>query len=272
MQYEWYIDAFWLTSFFIDSIAFLTAVLVMGKQVRAFRCILAALLGASAETACFLLMSDYFLYRITVMAVINPLLLFILMKPGRWKEFLKGYLTVCGVILFIGGVQTCFMQYVPIRSRQNIWYVILAAAAAVIICYIKCRRNYSQNLCEAKLIYGKRQVLLKAFCDTGNLLKDPFTAKPVSIADFCVFGPDFPNEDVKIRYIPYRTLGMEHGLLKVLTIDKMYIYLPGKKLEVEKPVIGLKESGLMGQGNVQLILNGALLSENNEMGKGTTQR
>ena len=65
---------------------------------------------------------------------------------------------------------------------------------------------------------------------------------------------------------------MEHGLLKVLTIDKMYIYLPGKKLEVEKPVIGLKESGLMGQGNVQLILNGALLSENNEMGKGTTQR
>ena len=263
MQYEWYIDAFWLTSFLIDSIAFLTALLVTGKQIRTLRCVLAALLGAGAETVCFLLMSDYFLYRIVIMAVVNPLLILAFMRPGNWKEFIKSYLTVCGVILFIGGVQTCFMQCAFIRFRQNVWYVILAAAAAAIICYIKCRKNYSQNLCEAKLCYGERHVLLKAFCDTGNLLKDPFTAKPVSIADDSIFKEAFPDEDAKIRYIPYRTLGMEHGLLKVLTIDKMYIYLPGKKLEVEKPVIGLQESGLMGQGNVQLILNGALLSEKN---------
>lgn len=261
MRYEWYADVFWLTCFLTDLIAFLAASFVSGKRVRPGRCSAAAVLSAFMETFLFVVMSRYIVYRLTIALAVNPFLTGIIMRPKNLKEFLQGYITVCGVILFTGGVQSFFMAAVSRPEHQNFWLLILALISAGIICFLRLKKEYRQNLCEAELVYNGRHIMLRAFYDTGNMLRDPYTGKPVSIAAENVF--DEKTEELAgVRYIPYRTLGTSHGLLKVLTIDKMCIYLPGRKLEVMSPVIGLKENGLLEEKSVGLILNSSLLTEN----------
>ena len=261
MRYEWYADVFWLTGFLTDLTAFLTASFAAGKRLRPGRCAAAAGVSAGMETLLFALMKSWTAYRLTVILGVDPLVLLLFMRPERGKEFFKGYLTVCGVILFMGGAQTLFLQTGAGNGEPGFWLLLPALAAAGVICLLKLRKGYHQNLCQAELIYHGRHIMLKAFCDTGNMLRDPYTGKPVSIAAETVFSDEKTKEPAGVRYIPYRTLGEEHGLLKVLTIEKMYIYLPGKKLEVTGPVIGLKDSGLLEEKSVGLILNGALLTE-----------
>ena len=260
MRYEWYADVFWLTCFLTDLIAFLTAAFVDGQRVKPGRGVAAAALSAFMETILFVVMNRYIRYRMAMAFGINPLLILIFMRPKGLKEFFKGYLTVCGVILFIGGVQSFLGETGGGNGHQSFWLILEALVSAGLICFLKLRRGYRQNLCQEELVYKGQHMMLKGFCDTGNMLRDPYTGKPVSIAGEHVIG-EKTEEGAGVRYIPYRTLGNEHGLLKVLTVDKMYIYLPGKKLEVMRPVIGLKENGLLEEKSVDLILNGALLTE-----------
>ena len=260
MQYEWYVDTFWLTNSAIDSVAFLAAAFLLKKPVKFLRCLVGGCISASVSTGLFLLLDQFLWYQLFLLFVLQPLLICFLFRPKNLSLLLKACLVVNGVLLFAGGIQNCLWQVPICRKYPALWCLLLSSLAALGICKLSVGRQYRQSLCDVELRHREQKLMLQAFCDTGNLLKDPYTHQPVSIASAQALGNGFLQKDEYIRYIPYRTLGMEHGCMKVLTIDKMYIYLPGKKLEVDRPVIGLSQQDLLEQGKVQLILNGALLS------------
>jgi stage II sporulation protein GA (sporulation sigma-E factor processing peptidase) len=85
-------------------------------------------------------------------------------------------------------------------------------------------------------------------------LSDPVSGKAVSIvskkAAAELFGKELPGS---IRYIPYRTVGRDGGVIPVVTIDGLRI--PGKEEQkVEQPMIALSEEDSFG-GTRDVILN-----------------
>ena len=244
----------------IDSVAILADMFLLKKPVKMFRCLAGGCISASASVGLFLLLDQFLWYQLVLLFVLQPLLICFLFRTKKLSFLVKACMVVNGVLLLAGGIQNCLWQIPVCRSRPSLWCLLLSVAAAAGICLLSARRQYSQNLCEVEIWHREQKLTLQAFCDTGNLLKDPYTRQPVNIAAAQILEDGFLRKEERMRYIPYRTLGREHGCMKVLTIDKMYVYLPGKKLEVNRPVIGILQAHLLEQGNVQMILNGALLS------------
>lgn len=260
-RYEWYADVFWLTGFLTDLSVFLAASVLERQRIRLGRCALAAFFSALTETLLFIFMNRWFLYRAIVLFVIDPCIAFFLYHPLGLQGIFRIWMTISGILLFTGGVQTCCLQFFPAGTGSTVFLIFFAMLSAVIVCLGKIRGMYRRQICEAELFIKDTKVTLKAFCDTGNMLMDPYTGSPVSIAALeSISNLDF-HKKVSVRLIPFRTIGTEGSLMPVITIDKMNIYLPGRKLEVAHPVIGLKEGKLTGQNDVQMILNNALLTD-----------
>lgn len=260
-QYEWYADVFWLTGFLTDFTVFLAASVLERQRIRPGRCMIAAALSALAETLLFVFMSRWYVYRAVVLFVADPCIAFFLYRPSGMRSLCRIWVTISGILLFTGGVQTCILQLFPKAAGSMVFLVSAAILSAGVVCMGKIRGIYQRQICEAELFIKDARVTLKAFCDTGNMLMDPYTGSPVSIAAAqSVSSLDF-HKKVSVRLIPFRTIGTENSLMPVITVDKMNIYLPGRKLEVAHPVIGLKEGKLTGRNDVQMILNSALLTD-----------
>lgn len=73
------------------------------------------------------------------------------------------------------------------------------------------------------LIFGEKEYYFDAFVDSGNSLRDPLSDKPVILIDkigaqkLQDFRKNFPE---KFRLIPYRSVGVECGMLESIRADK----------------------------------------------------
>ena len=190
--------------------------------------------------------------------VVNSLIVVGLFYPDVKKYFLRGYLVITGMFLVIGGIQTLFLYWIPVKGGSWIWMAILAVVAVCLCLYQQKRLNSLQHECEVELQIQKYSIFLKAYHDTGNFLRDPFTGKPVSIVDRSMLElMAIPAET--IRLIPFHTVGQPQGLLPVITIDGMVIRQGERVIHLEKPVIGLSEKKLFIKQDFHMILHSELL-------------
>ena len=66
------------------------------------------------------------------------------------------------------------------------WALAILALVSAGITYFGGRffkKKMSKRYATVKILMGDKQVTLKAFCDSGNLLRDPITARPCIVAD-----------------------------------------------------------------------------------------
>ena len=65
----------------------------------------------------------------------------------------------------------------------------------------------------------------------------------------------FGKDDVdKVRYIPYRTIGNDNGVMKLMQIEKIYVKGDGG-VKIEKPLIAISEGKISKEDEYQMILN-----------------
>lgn len=206
----------------------------------------------------YIVMPRYILYRLVMLVVVNPIVAAGLLCPIKKKNILTGYLLITAVILFIGGIQTLFLYWIPVEDGTWIWNILLAIVAVGICFMQRSRRRQSQNLYQVELTINGRQVQLRACYDTGNFLRDPYTGKMVNVVDAtCLKDVDIQSEN--LRYIPFHTVGTEHGLMQVLTIDKMLIRQGEEEIERIQPVIGLAQQKLFLKQDIQMILHSEMI-------------
>ena len=104
------------------------------------------------------------------------------------------------------------------------------------------------------LRFGGESCKAEAIVDTGNHLRDDVSGKAVSIisrklAEQLV-GKGLPEG---IRYIPYRTVGKEAGVIPVLSIDSICVAGRNER-QVEQPMVAISEDSSFGNG-YDVILN-----------------
>ena len=252
MIYEWYVDIFFLTNILLDVSAMLAAGVILNCPVRLGRCILTCALGVLLSIF-FLLHMNMLWSSLLLHGAVHPLMTLLVFGGKDRVGYLRALLTVYLVIFVIGGVQNSMAVYFGSSTVQILFSGILAAVMFVI--YLICRR-VTGGICQVELWLQEQKITVKAYCDSGNLLRDPENGMPVSILQQEILTAlQVEREALKTHCIGYRTIHENDGMLEVMTLDRMTIYHRGTVRQIMHPEVGLHKGEVMQRPKVQLLLN-----------------
>lgn len=219
----------------INLITLKTTALLTKEKGRLF--FLSAFLGGCLTVALPFFRLNVWGYLLSELGLV-VILVCLSFKFKSFKKFLRLYLSFFIVTFLYGGACFFFENLFGIRSLL----VVLAVVTAVffLTCYLARkveRKKNIENFCfDVELEVGGLKSQWRAFLDSGNLLFDPLTQKPVTLINFKVFSTLFSDiqfEDLlkkgdklkKLKfahYINFNTLGADNKLL-VFQVDKISV-------------------------------------------------
>lgn len=221
---EIYADIYFLINFSMDFICLFLTGIILGKRIRIPRIILGAAIGGvySLLNLC-LDFADPFRVIITVFAA------FIMCfssfgGTGAYKEIIFPTFLYISVSFFMGGALTYLYsalgKYFAPSSQDFSILLIPASLICGFLSYIiskKAKKRLSAKKFEIEIVTSKKHKF-SAFCDSGNLLREPVGGFPVIILSkkaslnyiTCgIFTPEealkYPEVSEKIRIIPAKS-------------------------------------------------------------------
>lgn len=244
MQYELYIDLFFLVNFMMDYILLMLLRKMLACTATHGRVIAGAAAGAVMTCAVIAAPIPYgFIKLFLLHSAVNVVML----KAGlgiQWgRPFVKAFLFLYIGGFLLGGVMGFLRQYV----RAGSLFFILALSGYLLTSGIwsltEALIRYNRTHCTAVLYRKEKSCKVKALIDTGNRLMDDKTGKPVSVigvesARILGFQEDMESVG-KLRYIPYHSIGNAKGALPLFEIDKMYLTGSKNKVEVRHPLLAV---------------------------------
>ena len=173
-----------------------------------------------------------------------------------------------GVLL---GGSIALLEKILVKRKFSVWEILFVT----VILYAGlryCLRKYfvrGHNLIyEVDLFCDGNEYHMKALLDTGNNLIEPISKKAVCLVGKEYFEKQWVKEGErksfqpqKFRVIPFQAVGTPKGILNGYEMDRLIIYTDERKVEIEKPVIGISESNVGTTDTYQMILQPKLLRE-----------
>ncbi|MGI6010534.1 MAG: sigma-E processing peptidase SpoIIGA [Ruminococcus sp.] len=262
MYYEIFIDVFFVTNMVMDYFLLRLVSRILGCSATHLSSLAGGAFGALALslTIAFGLPQRRFLNTILVHVVINTIMVKFGCKIKDWHKLLQGLLLLYLTSFLIGGVLSVIMRYF---SRPGLWgFLFLAATSyliitAAVLVYTRLKGK-GTNLYEVVLYAGANCRKVTGFCDTGNRLRDSLTGKPVSVVEGRELKALLENGDLTPfypRYIPFRSLGCDAGVILTVTLDSLTIKNGRKSRTVRHPVVALAKEGAAFMEGCQMILN-----------------
>jgi stage II sporulation protein GA (sporulation sigma-E factor processing peptidase) len=188
------------------------------------------------------------------------------------KDLLKGVAVMIGIAVFLGGAIHLLVYYtyvgfiiknIMINNRQLVIYAVVAYLMLIILVRSKEKLNRKMQIYVITVVIGDERITLKGMIDTGNQLSDYYCNKPVNVMDKKCFDKVLSkiNDYSRIRYhlIPYRSVGMDTGMIEVITADYIYISNDVKTKAYKNVLIGLSEVCVSQAGEYQALINGHMM-------------
>lgn len=192
------------------------------------------------------------------------LLVSLAFKFKSFLSFLKIFLTFLFSTFLYGGVCACFVETFGSLSTILILAIVVSAYLIFkwLLKYINKRKNIENFCYDCILKNGKKTLNCKGFLDTGNMLVDPLTQKPVCIVGLKLFkelGYDLELKDILTQNFNLKDFTLGHYIFldtvgsggKVLAFEIDELCVKGKE-EFEKPMLALC---LKNFPNYEIILN-----------------
>jgi stage II sporulation protein GA (sporulation sigma-E factor processing peptidase) len=239
-----------------------------------FRLLISATFGALWAIVAVMLPSDIkVIVNICTYVLISFVMIKICAGKCNFRDIVKGVITLYAAVFMLGGMihllyyytyAGYLMKQIVVRENSLILFIIVSMILLSLI-YTQLARIkvYSDKKCRICCVIQGREVNMQGFIDTGNVLSDPFIHQPVCIAEKNNFEHVLNeiNDYTKVKYhiVPYRSLGCDHGLLEVITVDTMYIYYGEKKREISNALVGLTGNKLSTDGEYSFLVNAQLL-------------
>ena len=236
-----------LENFLINLIILKTVSMILREKGRLF--FLSAFFGACltvAMPAIYLSSVGWFLVELG-QAILCVCISF---RFKKIKKFLQIFCTYFAAAFLYGGACYFFEGLFGIRSLLAILCVIVVMFFMIkFVAKLHARKKAVDNFCfDVEIEASGNKGKWRAFLDSGNMLFDPITDKPVSLINFRVFSALFKEVDLEdilrhtdklknlkhAHYINFNTLGSDNKIL-VFQVDKLC--LEGQVLE--KPTLGL---------------------------------
>ena len=250
-----YVDTLFLLNGVIDYLLLLAAARLAGEPLLRWRFALGGALGGMYAVAIFLPGLGFLAHPLCRLA---SLVLMLVTAYGGSRRLLRQGLLFVALTCALGGgvVAIGLLGGTGLALGNGVFYsaldikVVLLSAA---VCYgvitlvfqrIGRHSATDRELVPLRLRLGREQVVLTALVDTGNPLTDPASGRPVVVAEGDRLGPLFPPDHrpgpadltdpssaltrlgtgewkAKFRLLPYRSVGVERGLLLCVRADSM---------------------------------------------------
>lgn len=238
-----YMDQVFLLNALADYLLLLTSARLTGEVLHRPRLILAALAGGLYAAATFLSPLAFLAHPACQMAAGAALCLLAL---GSSPHLLRVSLVFWGVSAAFAGGVLALQLLAGGPAVPDLKTILLSAAACwlfLTLVFCGAARHSGGELRKAELSLSGRHCQLVALVDTGNTLTDPATGRPVMVAEGSAASPLFPtgqcpkpeqlrdpiaalvsrSGDRRWRLIPYRSVGVEQGLLLAVRLDKAVV-------------------------------------------------
>ncbi|MCD8324302.1 MAG: sigma-E processing peptidase SpoIIGA [Clostridiales bacterium] len=181
MGYVWYADVYFLVNFLMNASALFFAAALCNGRVSVQRILLASAGASAARVFLLILLPGWIGQILLVHMVVHPLTVYLALLPDGWRDFLRLMLSVCLLLLVAGGIQESIWMQAGAASETVILPAGVLAMAMFAVWQFRQRRF--GRICVAELWLGGERICVKAYCDSGNLLRHPENGKPVSIVD-----------------------------------------------------------------------------------------
>lgn len=251
-----YADLLFFINFLADFLIIYLTGVFFGCGCRLSGSLLSALLGASIGTVC-ICFGNAGLCALLIIIIAPPLMCLIAFGKRSIRTFgrLIFYFFFSSVILY-GGVYAMAAVFSLIFRGIDIskcfLFTILFIIATVFLYLVfssLCSKAYKRDegCVRVDIFDGKRNYSLSLLVDSGNMARDPFSAKPVVIVSKNAFDNEllsavcsaFDNDDknsgyghIKPRVIPMKTVSGT-TLLYAFVPESMHIIIGKKKIKAD---------------------------------------
>ncbi len=274
-----YLDGVWLINGFVDYLLLAVSGNLTAAPIRRGRLILAGALGGIYGVLC-LLPGWSFFGNLFWRCVMGGGMCLVAFGPGRtlMRQFGVLFLLTAafsGIVLLLtelfsapgslmaGGV------YYPVSMGT---LVLTAGGAYGLISWALGRlRHHGGDIAAVEIDLRDHTKRITALRDTGNTLRDPFSGEMVMVTDAEVISSLLPElgtlhqepqllleqirraaPELRPRLIPYKTVGVAHGLL--VAVRPREVRISGKK---ERILLGISPAAVSDGGGYQALLGGA---------------
>lgn len=255
MEYEFYLDLFFLTDLFLNLLSLLLTASMGRMHGKAARLVLAAAAGSLWN--CLLLLFPVLppwpalILTVALVGSLMTALAFSLRSPA---EIVRANLFLTASVFLTGGCFALLKEYVWLSDWEGL--AVLGALCLGTSAFLKNamrERARGEERFLVRLYYRGQKREFLALADSGNRLREPISGKPVSVIAYesC---RGFCDAVSAVLYIPYRSVGTREGMLPGIIFEKMEIYREGRLFEIERPVVAVTKEPLSGSGDFSMLL------------------
>ncbi|WP_297990869.1 sigma-E processing peptidase SpoIIGA [Anoxybacillus sp.] len=284
-----YADLVWLLNFCFDAMLLWLAAIMLKRRVRLWRLMLAALFGSLLVLLVFTPFA-YMMSHIVTKLIISFFIVWICFGFSRFRFFIENVLAFYFATFVMGGgmVAFHFLLQSELTMYRSGWishstsiswlfvvvmFPVLWMLSKAQMGTIREKKLRFEHIIDVRVTCFGQTVLLKGLVDSGNQLRDPLTNTPVMIVEWqpfahmlpaavlqmihkCVYTDDIPSEWVsRMRFIPYRAVGVEQQLLVAIKPDDVQWLDDKRWMSVNKALIGFSPATLSADGEYKCIVH-----------------
>lgn len=287
-----YIDVVLIENLIMNYIILLATGVILKTKIKHLRLIVSGLIGAIYTILTYIVTIEIysnFLFKL----LLSIIMIFVAFYPQTmkqmWKDLVVFYLTsfVFGgaafALIYVIKPQDILMKNGLFLGTYPLKTVVLAAIVAFAIILatfkiIKSKISKKDIYKDIKIKMEESEINLKAMLDTGNMLKDPITGKPVIVVEKSVLyevlpkelldniekilGGDLENISIdikdkyikKLKFIPFSSLGRQNGML--VGIQPTYVEIIDEQdtFKKEDVIVGIYENSFTKDGKYQALI------------------
>ena len=227
-------------------------------------------------------------------------MIYITFAPKNVKELVKKLLIFYMASFVFGGCTIALMYVINpenVKLKNGVFvgtYPIKVAVIAGVIAFVvmqivfkinKSKITAKDMICTLKILFNNKEVEMKAFIDTGNMLKDPISELPVIVVEEKIMkkiipdeffeyihnnlGGDWEKSEIemyknKIRIIPFMSLGKENGMLVGIKVDEVQVFTYDEEKRIKDVIVGIYRKNLSKENKYHALIGLNLLEKENK--------
>lgn len=286
-----YIDVVFIENLIMNYIILLANTFILKIKVKQLRLILASSIGTIYTVMAYLVSNKIF-SNFFIKLLLSIIIVYIAFNPKELKRFFKQLVVFYLTSFVFGGAAFAFIYIIKpqnILMKNGLFlgtYTLKTVVISTIIAFtiIILTFRFVKNKFSKKDIYKEIDVSIeqkiirvKAIVDTGNMLKEPITGKPVIVIEHtCLYnilpkeildniekilGGDLENisEEIKnkyltrLKFIPFSSLGKQNGM--ILGISPQFIKICGEEdRKIKDIIVGIYNKSLTKDGSYRALI------------------
>lgn len=282
-----YLDIVFLENALMNYIILYATGFVQKRKMKNFKLLISSVLGALYAIISYLKIIP--IYSTFFMKILlSIIMIYVAFNNQNIKQILKNLLMFYLASFVIGG---CALALLYMISPQRVSFVngvlvgtypmkVTLIAGLVGFLIIQCTFSLNKRqmkikdlLCDLEVSINNKKVKMKGYIDSGNTLKDPLSKKPVIIVEKEVMEQIIEvdklmggDENLKIRLIPFKSIGKQNGMLIGIRPEYVKIKYNENQIITKKVIIGIYDKKISKNYSALIgleILEGGKEYENN---------